>query len=215
MSIYIVWLNTRQQVSPGRHRVWAISPTLFFQQNATGYPGVLRPGDRIFFTGPKHDIPRHGLPTCFALTVKIRLRTLSRSASCASRRCIIFPPVLAKLACTESRITDIRHRRARRVEPLSFLLLLLLFLPPSKPTPRSLWSMFALWYSEKNTPQCTVALFVHQLVWKMEFSPIQIDVPVYKKINYMRLESIDVSLVDRNWIKFEINAVFQVNWASK
>lgn len=82
MSIYIVWLNTREQVSPGPHRVRAISPTLFFQQNTPphGSPGVLRPGDRIFFTGPKHDIPRHGLPTCFALTVKIRLRTLSRSA---------------------------------------------------------------------------------------------------------------------------------------
>lgn len=109
-----------------------------------GYPGILRPGDRIFFIDPKHDIARHGLPTCFALTVKIRLRTLSRSVSCAGRRCIIFPPALAKLACTESRITDIRHCCVRRVEPLSFLLLLLLPFP---------WSIPALQYDGKNTPQ--------------------------------------------------------------
>lgn len=125
-----------------------------------GYPAVLRPGVRIFFTGSKYDIPRHGLPTCFALTIKIRLRTLSRSVSCAGRRCIIFPPALAKLACTESRITDIRHRRVRRVELLSLIPLPTIeTYPPSFPVIHARLSGMM----EKNIPQCSIALFALQL----------------------------------------------------
>jgi len=149
-----------------------IAPRCFFNKMPPhGYPGVLRPRDRIFFMDPKHDIPRHGLPTCFALIVKIRLRTLSRSVSCAGRRCIIFPPALAKLACTESRITDIRHCCVRKVEPLSFLLLLFLL-----PSPCSLWSIPALRYNGKNTLQYSIALLALQLENFVEFSLIQIGV---------------------------------------
>ena len=145
-----------------------------------------------------------------------RSRDLSRVL--VYRRCIIFPPALAKLARMESRITDIRHRRARRVEPLVFLFLLLLlflllFLLPSKPTSRSSWSMPAFRHGGKNIPQYSI-VFTRTPAgkWCEVLASSNWCVSVYKK-DIPRSESSNICFFFvRNWIKFEVNAIFQINW---
>lgn len=140
-----------------RHRVTSnIAHAVFPTKCQPGYPGVLRSGDRIR-SSQKHDIPRHGLPTCFALTVKIRLRTLSRYL-------VLVGGVLffhwASRQIGSHGISNYGHSTPPREKDRTSIVylplrLLLLSLKPSFSSP-VLCARSPAW--RKNIPRCSIAL---------------------------------------------------------
>lgn len=125
-------------------------PTLLFlfprRKYRQGYRGVLR--EDLVFTWPETRYPRYTrgcLPTCFTLTVKIRLsapRPLPRDVPClvhAGRRCIIFP--LARQIGSHGFDLELRTLDIAGVK-----------LPPSSPLRP--WTMSGI--SKKRVPQCSI-----------------------------------------------------------
>lgn len=125
-------------------------PTLLFlfprRKYRQGYRGVLR--EDLVFTWPETRYPRYTrgcLPTCFTLTVKIRLsapRPLPRDVPClvhAGRRCIIFP--LARQIGSHGFDLELRTLDIAGVK-----------LPSSSPLRP--WTMSGI--SKKRVPQCSI-----------------------------------------------------------